>query len=168
MLRIALLRLASLYICHADMFLHTVETRFPVIFNFLEKRREQRTHLWYNRLRHLRILLDLALHLYKVVLAEQPWILLHDSQQLSLVWVILARGTVGLAVPDPLCSFPVYCIQLVYILFEYLLERFFCQVLLHVHLLCSIVLILCESIHCILVKNHVVSRFDGICKRCYS
>lgn len=168
MLRIALLRLASFYVRHAYVLLHTVETRFPVVFNFLKERREQSAYLRYNRLRYLWVLPYLALYLHKIVLAEQPWILLHDSEQLSLVRVVLAGGTIGLAVLDSLCGFPIYCIKLVYILFEYLLECFFCQILLHVHLLSGIVLVFCQCIYCILVQYHVVSRFDSICKCSYS
>jgi len=85
MLRIALLRLASFYVRHAYVLLHAVETRFPVVFNFLEERREQSAYLRYNRLRYLWVLPYLALYLHKIVLAEQPWILLHDSEQLSLI-----------------------------------------------------------------------------------
>ena len=45
MLRIALLRLTSFYVRHAYVLLHAVETRFPVVFNFLEERREQSAYL---------------------------------------------------------------------------------------------------------------------------
>lgn len=85
MLRIALLRLASFYICHADVLLHAIKTGLSVVFNFLEERREQSAYLRYDRLRYLWVLPYLALYLHKIVLAEQPWILLHDSEQLSLV-----------------------------------------------------------------------------------
>lgn len=45
MLRIALLRLASFYICHADVLLHAIKTGLSVVFNFLEERREQSAYL---------------------------------------------------------------------------------------------------------------------------
>lgn len=85
MLRIALLRLASFYVRHADVLLYAVKTWLSVVFNFLEERREQSAYLRYNRLRYLWVLPYLALYLHKIVLAEQPRILLHDSEQLSLV-----------------------------------------------------------------------------------
>ena len=85
MLRIALLRLASFYIGHADVLLYAIKTGLSVVFDFLEECREQSAYLRYNRLRYLWVLPYLALYLDKIVLAEQPWILLHDSEQLRLV-----------------------------------------------------------------------------------
>lgn len=85
MLRVALLRLASFYICHANVLLYAIKTGLSVIFDFLEECRKQSAYLRHNRLRYLWVLPYLALYLHKIVLAEQPWILLHDSEQLRLV-----------------------------------------------------------------------------------